>query len=152
METAQKVESMTSCGAEPSSGRREQPHTPELKENGEQGCLQNGLSLPRVEQEVLPLSLEAEHRLLKAVGRQEYPENAESCLLLTEDKLKAFHAESRAAPKKWFGKNGFLQSQTSRLFSPQRSACTDECEDLDKETAVSHQMTTPGRRAINAHT
>jgi hypothetical protein len=38
-------------------------HTPEPKENGEQGCLQNGLSLPMVEEgEVLSHSLEAEHR------------------------------------------------------------------------------------------
>lgn len=38
-------------------------HTPEPKENGEQGCLQNGLSLPIVEEgEVLSHSLEAEHR------------------------------------------------------------------------------------------
>ena len=43
--------------------RLEGSHTPEPKENGEQGCLQNGLSLPMVEEgEVLSHSLEAEHR------------------------------------------------------------------------------------------
>lgn len=41
----------------------EDSHTPEPKENGEQDCLQNGLSLPIVEEgEVLSHSLEAEHR------------------------------------------------------------------------------------------
>ena len=74
-------------------------HTPEPKENGEQDCLQNGLSLPIVEEgDVLSHSLEAEHRLLKAMGWQEYPENDESCLPLTEDELKEFHMRTEQVP------------------------------------------------------
>ncbi|KFO32395.1 Vasculin-like protein 1 [Fukomys damarensis] len=53
--------------------------TTEPKENGAEGRLQNGLSLPIVEEEeVLSHSLEAEHRLVKAVGWQEYPESDEN--------------------------------------------------------------------------
>ncbi|XP_008827849.2 vasculin-like protein 1 [Nannospalax galili] len=68
--------------------------TPEPKEKGE-NCLQNGLSVPIMEEgEVLSHSLEAEHRLLKEMGWQEYPENDESCLPLTEDELKEFHMKT----------------------------------------------------------
>jgi hypothetical protein len=60
METAQKVETV--------GLRLEGSHTPEPKENGEQGCLQSGLSLPMVEEgEDRSHSLEAEYRLLKAM-------------------------------------------------------------------------------------
>ncbi|XP_032158613.1 uncharacterized protein LOC116567580 isoform X2 [Mustela erminea] len=69
--------------------------TPEPKENGEEGCHQNGLTLPAEEEgEVLSHSLEAEHRLLKAMGWQEYPENDENCLPLTEDELREFHMKT----------------------------------------------------------
>ncbi|XP_028745461.1 vasculin-like protein 1 isoform X3 [Peromyscus leucopus] len=113
-------------------------HTPEPKENGEQGCLQNGLSLPIVEEgEVLSHSLEAEHRLLKAMGWQEYPENDESCLPLTEDELKEFHMRTEQLRRNGFGKNGFLLSRSSTLFSPWRSTMNPECEDSDTETSSS---------------
>ncbi|OBS83226.1 hypothetical protein A6R68_22763, partial [Neotoma lepida] len=113
-------------------------HTPEPKENGEQGCLQNGLSLPIVEEgEVLSHSLEAEHRLLKAMGWQEYPENDESCLPLTEDELKEFHMRTEQLRRNGFGKNGFLLSRSSNLFSPWRSTMNPECEESDTETSSS---------------
>lgn len=118
--------------------RLEGSHTPEPKENGEQGCLQNGLSLPMVEErEVLSHSLEAEHRLLKAMGWQEYPENDESCLPLTEDELKEFHTRTEQLRRNGFVKNGFLQGRSSSLFSPWRSTCIAECEDSDTETSSS---------------
>lgn len=118
--------------------RLEGSHTPEPKENGEQGCLQNGLSLPMVEEgEVLSHSLEAEHRLLKAMGWQEYPENDESCLPLTEDELKEFHVRTEQLRRNGFGKNGLLQSRSCSLFSPWRSTCIAECEDSDTETSSS---------------
>ncbi|KAL1766743.1 vasculin 1 [Sigmodon hispidus] len=113
-------------------------HTPEPKENGEQGCLQNGLSLPIVEEgEVLSHSLEAEHRLLKSMGWQEYPENDESCLPLTEDELKDFHMRTEQLRRNGFGKNGFLLSQSSSLLSPWRSTRSPECEDSDTDTSSS---------------
>lgn len=111
--------------------------TPEPKENGE-GCHQNGLSLPVVEEgEVLSHSLEAEHRLLKAMGWQEYPENDESCLPLTEDELKEFHMKTEQLRRNGFRKNGFLRSRSSCLFSPWRSTGKAEVEDSDTETSSS---------------
>jgi hypothetical protein len=87
--------------------RLEGSHTSEPKENGEQGCLQNGLSLPMVEEgEVLSHSLGAEHRLLKAMGWQEYPENDESCLPLTAmGYAQGVPRENRAATKTWVWKD-----------------------------------------------
>ncbi|XP_047726844.1 vasculin-like protein 1 isoform X2 [Prionailurus viverrinus] len=112
--------------------------TPEPKENGEEGCHQNGLSLPVEEEgEVLSHSLEAEHRLLKAMGWQEYPENDENCLPLTEDELREFHMKTEQLRRNGFGKNGFLQSRSSSLFSPWRSTCKAEFEDSDTETSSS---------------
>ncbi|KAM7098642.1 vasculin-like protein 1 isoform 1-T2 [Molossus nigricans] len=112
--------------------------TPEPKENGEEGCHQNGLPLPVEEEgEVLSHSLEAEHRLLKAMGWQEYPENDENCLPLTEDELKEFHMKTEQLRRNGFGKNGFLQSRSSSLFSPWRSTCKAEFEDSDTETSSS---------------
>uniref|UniRef100_A0A673TIR7 Coiled-coil domain containing 17 n=1 Tax=Suricata suricatta TaxID=37032 RepID=A0A673TIR7_SURSU len=112
--------------------------TPEPKENGEEGCHQNGLPLPIEEEgEVLSHSLEAEHRLLKAMGWQEYPENDENCLPLTEDELREFHMKTEQLRRNGFGKNGFLQSRSSSLFSPWRSTCKAEFEDSDTETSSS---------------
>ncbi|XP_064219775.1 vasculin-like protein 1 [Aotus nancymaae] len=111
--------------------------TLEPKENGEEGCHQNGLALPVVEEgEVLSHSLEAEHKLLKAMGWQEYPENDENCLPLTEDELKGFHMKTEQL-RNGFGKNGFLQNRSSSLFSPWRSTCKAEFEDSDTETSSS---------------
>ncbi|KAL6086759.1 hypothetical protein STEG23_028740 [Scotinomys teguina] len=113
-------------------------HTPEPKVNGEQSCLRNGLSLPIVEEgEVLSNSLEAEHRLLKAMGWQEYPENDESCLPLTEDELKEFHMRTEQLRRNGFGKNGFSLSRSSTPLSPWRSTRNPECEDSDTETSSS---------------
>ncbi|XP_007944866.1 vasculin-like protein 1 [Orycteropus afer afer] len=112
--------------------------TPEPKENGEENCHQNGLAPPVVEErEVLSHSLEAEHRLLKAMGWQEYPENDENCLPLTEDELKEFHMKTEQLRRNGFGKNGILQSRSSRLFSPWRSTHKAEFEDSDTETSSS---------------
>ena len=81
--------------------------------------------------------MEAEHRLLKAMGWQEYPENDENCLPLTEDELREFHMKTEQLRRNGFGKNGFLQSRSSSLFSPWRSTCRAEFEDSDTETSSS---------------
>ncbi|XP_075792002.1 vasculin-like protein 1 isoform X2 [Pelodiscus sinensis] len=112
--------------------------TPEPKENWEENCHQNGLSLPLMEEgENLSHSLEAEHRLLKAMGWQEYPENDENYLPLTEDELKEFQVKSEQLRKNGFGKNGFLHSRSSSLFSQWRSTFKTEFEDSDTETSSS---------------
>ncbi|MBN3302209.1 GPBL1 protein, partial [Amia calva] len=70
--------------------------TPEPKEYGEGLCHQNGvsLSLSDSDTEHLSSSLEAEHRLLKAMGWQEYPENDDNFLPLTEDEMKEFQVKT----------------------------------------------------------
>ncbi|KAB0372259.1 hypothetical protein FD755_016051 [Muntiacus reevesi] len=112
--------------------------TPEPKENEEEGCHQNGLALPVVEEgKVLFHSLEAEHRLLKAMGWQEYPENDENCLPFTEDELRELHMKTKQLRRNGFGKNSFLQSRSSNLFSPRRSTSRTEFEDSAMETSSS---------------
>ncbi|XP_038268298.1 vasculin-like protein 1 isoform X2 [Dermochelys coriacea] len=112
--------------------------TPEPKENWEENCHQNGLSLPLMEEgENLSHSLEAEHRLLKEMGWQEYPENDENYLPLTEDELKEFQVKSEQLRRNGFGKNGFLQGRSSSLFSHWRSTFKTELEDSDTETSSS---------------
>uniref|UniRef100_A0A4W4FE62 GC-rich promoter binding protein 1-like 1 n=1 Tax=Electrophorus electricus TaxID=8005 RepID=A0A4W4FE62_ELEEL len=68
--------------------------TPEPKEYGEGH--ENGMShsLSDSDTEHLSSSLEAEHRLLKAMGWQEYPENDDNFQPLTEDELKEFQAKT----------------------------------------------------------
>ncbi|KAF7254295.1 Vasculin-like protein 1 [Varanus komodoensis] len=112
--------------------------TPEPKENWEENCHQNGLSLPLEEGENLSNSLEAEHRLLKAMGWQEYPENDENCLPLTEDELKEFQIKSEQLRRNGFKKNGFFQGRgNSQLFSQWRSTFKTEFEESDTETSSS---------------
>lgn len=113
--------------------------TPEPKENGEEGCHQNGLPLPiEEEEEVLSHSLEAEHRLLKVMGWQAYPENDETYLPLSKDELRECHMKTEQLRRNGFGKNGFLQNQSSSLFSPWKNTCKAEFEDSkDIETSSS---------------
>ncbi|KAB0352230.1 hypothetical protein FD754_017087, partial [Muntiacus muntjak] len=101
--------------------------TSEPKENGEEGCHQNCLALP----------VEEEHRLLKAIGWQEYPENDKNFLPLTEDELREFHMKTEQLIRNGFGKNDFLQSRSSNLFSSWRNTCRAELEDSDAETSSS---------------
>ncbi|CAN0462670.1 unnamed protein product [Rangifer tarandus platyrhynchus] len=111
--------------------------TSEPKENRQEGCHQNWLALP-VEEEgggLLSHSLEAERRLLKAIGWQEYPENDENFLPLTEDELREFHMKTEQLIRNGFGKNDFLQSRSSNLFSSWRSTCRAELEDSDTEAS-----------------
>ncbi|KAI4548820.1 hypothetical protein MG293_001150 [Ovis ammon polii] len=92
--------------------------TPEPKENGEEGCHQNGLTLPvKEDREALSHSLEAEHRLLKAMGWQEYPENDENCLPLTEDELRESYMKT-AADKKWLWKEWLLAESKFQPILP----------------------------------
>ena len=79
--------------------------------------------------------MEAEHRLPNAMGWQEYSENYENCLSLTDDELREFHRKTEQLRRNNFGKNGFLQSQSSSLFSPWRSTCRAEFEDSDMQTS-----------------
>ncbi|KAK1165087.1 vasculin-like protein 1 [Acipenser oxyrinchus oxyrinchus] len=99
----------------PSAQEEGESSTPEPKEYGEGNCHQNGLSLSLSDSDTdhLSSSLEAEHRLLKAMGWQEPPENDENCLPLTEDELKEFQAKTEQLKKNGFGKNGLLLKNSS---------------------------------------
>nr|XP_033786832.1 vasculin isoform X4 [Geotrypetes seraphini] len=54
----------------------------------------------------LSSSLEAEHRLLKEMGWQEYSENDETCAPLTEDEMREFQEISEQLQKNSLRKNG----------------------------------------------
>ncbi|XP_023674510.1 vasculin-like protein 1 [Paramormyrops kingsleyae] len=86
--------------------------TPDAKGYGEGVCHKNGiahsLSDSDNEPQFLSSSLEAEHRLLKAMGWQEHPENDESFQPLTEDELKEFQTKTEQLKKNSFGRNGLL--------------------------------------------
>ncbi|KFP30696.1 Vasculin-like 1, partial [Colius striatus] len=89
------------------------------------------------EGENLSHSLEAEHRLLKEMGWQEYPENDENYLPLTEDELREFQIKSEQRRRNGFGKNGFLQGRGSSLLFHWRSTFKTKIEDSDTETSSS---------------
>uniref|UniRef100_A0A2H6N2M5 Uncharacterized protein n=1 Tax=Micrurus carvalhoi TaxID=3147026 RepID=A0A2H6N2M5_9SAUR len=77
-------------------------------------------------------------RLLKAMGWQEYPENDENCLPLTEDELKEFQIKSEQLRRNGFRKSEFLRGQgSSQLFSHWRSTFKTEFEESDTETSSS---------------
>ncbi|XP_060685837.1 vasculin-like protein 1 isoform X2 [Hemiscyllium ocellatum] len=80
---------------------------PETNENGKANGHQHSLSFCGPEKDYLSSSLEAEHRLLKAMGWQEYSENDDNFLPLTEDELREFQAKTEQLKKNGFRKNGF---------------------------------------------
>ncbi|XP_067846254.1 vasculin-like protein 1 isoform X2 [Heptranchias perlo] len=114
---------------------------PELKENGEANGHQHSLSICSPEKDYLSSSLEAEHRLLKAMGWQECPENDDNFLPLTEDELREFQAKTEQLKKNGFRKNGFqLKNRCTALhFAQWRGIFSPELhEDSDSETSSSN--------------
>ncbi|XP_030647358.1 vasculin-like protein 1 [Chanos chanos] len=111
--------------------------TPEPKDYGE--THENGLShsLSDSDTEHLSSSLEAEHRLLKAMGWQEYPENDDNFQPLTEDELREFQAKTEQLKKN--GRNGMLlRSRGVTLPLTWRSPATSGLdEDSGSETSSS---------------
>ncbi|KAJ8012277.1 hypothetical protein DPEC_G00067000 [Dallia pectoralis] len=112
-------------------------------------CHENGLShslsLSDSDTEHLSSSLEAEHRLLKAMGWQEYPENDDSFLPLTEDELKEFQTKTEQLKKNGLRKNGLLSRGAQGVtlhFTPWRclaEAHLEEDEGSESETSSSSQ-------------
>ncbi|XP_078520536.1 vasculin-like protein 1 isoform X2 [Lissotriton helveticus] len=92
------------------------------------------------ERDILSHSLEAEHRLLKAMGWQEYPENDENCLPLTEEELREFHMKSEQLRSNTLRKNGFVKQCSSHLFSLWRSTFTSQLSE-DSQTDPSSSDT-----------
>ncbi|XP_010141437.1 PREDICTED: vasculin isoform X2 [Buceros rhinoceros silvestris] len=95
-------------------------------------------ALPQAD--VLSSSLEAEHRLLKAMGWQEYSENDETCAPLTEDEMREFRAIREQLQKNSLRKNGILKNGLICDFklSPWKtSTFKPTLENEDSETSSS---------------
>ncbi|XP_076871025.1 vasculin-like protein 1 [Brachyhypopomus gauderio] len=114
--------------------------TPDPKEYGEGH--ENGMShsLSDSDTEHLSSSLEAEHRLLKAMGWQEYPENDDNFQPLTEDELKEFQAKTEQLKKNGLGRNGVLPKPRGVALLAWRSAPNPGLEEgSESETSSSSQ-------------
>ncbi|ROL44454.1 Vasculin-like protein 1 [Anabarilius grahami] len=114
--------------------------TPEPKEFGESH--ENGIShsLSDSDPEHLSSSLEAEHRLLKAMGWQEYPENDDNFQPLTEDELKEFQAKTEQMKKIGLGRNGVLLKPRSVALLTWRNTPNPGLEEgSESETSSSSQ-------------
>ncbi|XP_018609294.1 vasculin-like protein 1 isoform X3 [Scleropages formosus] len=131
---------LSTCGSPGTPGEAE--NTPESREYGETVCHENGVSHSPsdsdTEHQLLSSSLEAEHRLLKAMGWQEYPENDDNFLPLTEDELKEFQTKTEQLKKNGFGRNGvlFKTRGVTLQFTPWRNT-VDVCADEGSETSSS---------------
>ncbi|KAM8850223.1 vasculin-like protein 1 isoform 1-T4 [Spinachia spinachia] len=112
--------------------------TPEPKAYSEEVCHENGLSysLSDSDTEHLSSSLEAEHRLLKAMGWQEYPENDDNFQPLTEDELREFQTKTEQLKR-----NGMQRARGVILhFTPWRSVAEANVEEgSESETSSSSQ-------------
>ncbi|KAL0966287.1 hypothetical protein UPYG_G00293410 [Umbra pygmaea] len=125
-------------------GERSAPE-PDAYSQGD--CQENGLShsLSDSDTEHLSSSLEAEHRLLKAMGWQEYPENDDSFLPLTEDELREFQTKTEQLKRNGLQRNGLLPRRTRGVtihFTPWRcvsEAHLEEDEGSESETSSSSQ-------------
>ncbi|XP_035993840.1 vasculin-like protein 1 [Fundulus heteroclitus] len=118
--------------------------TPEPKAYSEEACHENGLtySLSDSDTEHLSSSLEAEHRLLKAMGWQEYPENDDNFLPLTEDELREFQTKTEQLKKNGMQRNGVLPKTrgVTLHFTPWRSVAEARVEEgSESETSSSSQ-------------
>ncbi|XP_010784081.1 vasculin-like protein 1, partial [Notothenia coriiceps] len=118
--------------------------TPEPKVYHEEVCHENGLSysLSDSDTEHLSSSLEAEHRLLKAMGWQEYPENDDNFQPLTEDELREFQTKTEQLKRNGLQRNGALPRArgVTLHFTPWRSVAEENVEeDSESETSSSSQ-------------
>uniref|UniRef100_A0A667YJE2 GC-rich promoter binding protein 1 like 1 n=1 Tax=Myripristis murdjan TaxID=586833 RepID=A0A667YJE2_9TELE len=114
------------------------------KPYSEEVCHENGLSysLSDSDTEHLSSSLEAEHRLLKAMGWQEYPENDDNFLPLTEDELREFQTKTEQLKRNGVQRNGVLPRArgVTLHFTPWRSVAEAHVEEgSESETSSSSQ-------------
>ncbi|XP_049604172.1 vasculin-like protein 1 [Syngnathus scovelli] len=134
---------LTTSSSPGTSGEGESS-TPEPKAYSEDVCHENGLSysLSDSDTEHLSSSLEAEHRLLKAMGWQEYPENDDNFLPLTEDELREFQTKTEQLKRNGLQKNGVLPRPrgVTLHFTPWRSVAEAHVEEgSESETSSSSQ-------------
>ncbi|XP_061695067.1 vasculin-like protein 1 isoform X1 [Syngnathoides biaculeatus] len=133
---------LTTSSSPGTSGEGESS-TPEPKAYSEDVCHENGLSysLSDSDTEHLSSSLEAEHRLLKAMGWQEYPENDDNFLPLTEDELREFQTKTEQLKRNGL-QNGVLPRArgVTLHFTPWRSVAEAHVEEAsESETSSSSQ-------------
>ncbi|PWA17556.1 hypothetical protein CCH79_00011311, partial [Gambusia affinis] len=136
---------LTTSSSPGTSGEGESS-TPEPKAYSEEVCHENGLSysLSDSDTEHLSSSLEAEHRLLKAMGWQEYPENDDNFLPLTEDELREFQTKTEQLKKNGMQRNGVLPRTrgVTLHFTPWRSVAEAHVEEgSESETSSSSSQT-----------
>ncbi|KAM9427636.1 vasculin-like protein 1 isoform 2-T4 [Salvelinus alpinus] len=134
----------SSSPATPGQTPQGESSTPEPKAYSQGVCHENGLShslsLSNSDTDHLSSSLEAEHRLLKAMGWQEYPENDDSFLPLTEDELREFQTKTEQLKR-----NGVLPRGARGVtlhFTPWRCVAEAHLEDdegSESETSSSSQ-------------
>ena len=62
--------------------------------------------------------MEAEHRLLNAMGWQEYSENYENCLSLTDNELREFHRKTEQLRRNNFGEEWLLAESKFQPILP----------------------------------
>ncbi|XP_037538065.1 vasculin-like protein 1 [Nematolebias whitei] len=134
---------MTTSSSPGTSGEGE-GSTPEPKAYSEEVCHENGLSYSPSDSDIehLSSSLEAEHRLLKAMGWQEYPENDDNFLPLTEDELREFQTKTEQLKKNGMQRNGFLPRTrgVTLHFTPWRSVAEAHVEEgSESDTSSSSQ-------------
>lgn len=134
---------LTTSSSPGTSGEGESS-TPEPKAYSEEVCHENGLSysLSDSDTDHLSSSLEAEHRLLKAMGWQEYPENDDSFLPLTEDELREFQTKTEQLKRNGMQRNGVLPRTrgVTLHFTPWRSVAEAHVEEgSESETSSSSQ-------------
>ncbi|XP_067329942.1 vasculin-like protein 1 isoform X4 [Channa argus] len=135
-------ELMTSSS--PGTSGEGESSTPEPKPYSEEVCHENGLSysLSDSDTEHLSSSLEAEHRLLKAMGWQEYPENDDNFLPLTEDEMREFQTKTEQLKRNGMQRNGVLPRArgVTLHFTPWRSVGEAHVEEgSESETSSSSQ-------------
>uniref|UniRef100_A0A8C9X5X0 GC-rich promoter binding protein 1 like 1 n=1 Tax=Sander lucioperca TaxID=283035 RepID=A0A8C9X5X0_SANLU len=118
---------LTTSSSPGTSGEGESS-TPEPKAYSEEVCHENGLSysLSDSDTDHLSSSLEAEHRLLKAMGWQEYPENDDNFLPLTEDELREFQTKTEQLKR-----NGIVAEANVEEGSESETSSSSQTSDDD---------------------
>ncbi|XP_041705286.1 vasculin-like protein 1 isoform X1 [Coregonus clupeaformis] len=119
--------------------------TPESQENGGE-VPENGIShsLSNTDTDHLSSMLEAEHRLLKAMGWQEYPENDVNFLPLTDEELKEFQDKTKKLKRNRLGQNGVLLKPFLKglpLLLSWRNPLEPELEEVTETESTSSSQT-----------
>lgn len=104
----------------------------------------NGLahSLSDSDTEHLSSSLEAEHRLLKAMGWQEHPENDDNFLPLTEDELREFQTKTEQLKRRCEPRNGAVLPRARGVtlhFTPWQGVAEDPVDEGSESETSSSQ-------------